>query len=31
MNEENELGHYDPLQAGIAWRRTLSFLWAHLG
>lgn len=31
MNEENLLGTYDPLQAAIAWRRTLSFLWGHLG
>ncbi|MEV6208500.1 alpha/beta fold hydrolase [Kitasatospora sp. NPDC051914] len=31
MNDENLLGTYDPLQADIAWQRTLSFLWGHLG
>lgn len=31
MNDENLIGTYDPLQAGIAWRRTLSFLRGHLG
>jgi carboxymethylenebutenolidase len=31
MNDENLLGTYDPLQARIAWQRTLSFLWGHLG
>ncbi|AUG81436.1 carboxymethylenebutenolidase [Kitasatospora sp. MMS16-BH015] len=31
MNDENPLGNYDGLQARIAWQRTLSFLWAHLG
>ncbi|KJK57200.1 dienelactone hydrolase family protein [Saccharothrix sp. ST-888] len=31
MNEENLLGTYDALQARVAWRRTLSFLWGHLG
>ncbi|MFE0460534.1 dienelactone hydrolase family protein [Kitasatospora sp. NPDC058965] len=31
MNDENLLGTYDPLQAGIAWRRTLTFLRGHLG
>ncbi|MFB6890441.1 dienelactone hydrolase family protein [Kitasatospora sp. NPDC056327] len=31
MNEEDLLGTYDPLQAEIAWRRTLTFLWGHLG
>ncbi|WP_405007545.1 dienelactone hydrolase family protein [Kitasatospora purpeofusca] len=31
MNEENLLGTYDPLQAAIAWKRTLAFLWGHLG
>ncbi|MFI9274582.1 dienelactone hydrolase family protein [Kitasatospora sp. NPDC052896] len=31
MNEENPLGSYDPLQAEVAWRRTLSFLRGHLG
>ncbi|MFF2351396.1 dienelactone hydrolase family protein [Kitasatospora sp. NPDC058115] len=31
MNEENLLGTYDPLQAEIAWRRTLTFLRGHLG
>ncbi|PYC75846.1 carboxymethylenebutenolidase [Streptomyces tateyamensis] len=31
MNDENLLGTYDPLQARIAWRRTLSFLHGHLG
>ncbi|MFE9423871.1 dienelactone hydrolase family protein [Kitasatospora sp. NPDC006697] len=30
MNDENPRGTYDPLQAGIAWRRTLSFLRGHL-
>ncbi|MFJ7250437.1 dienelactone hydrolase family protein [Kitasatospora sp. NPDC098652] len=31
MNDENLLGTYDALQARIAWRRTLTFLWGHLG
>ncbi|GAA1258006.1 dienelactone hydrolase family protein [Kitasatospora nipponensis] len=31
MNDENLSGTYDPLQARIAWRRTLSFLRGHLG
>ncbi|MFF2149146.1 dienelactone hydrolase family protein [Kitasatospora sp. NPDC058190] len=31
MNDENPLGTYDALQSGIAWRRTVSFLWGHLG
>ncbi|WP_405014304.1 dienelactone hydrolase family protein [Kitasatospora sp. NBC_01539] len=31
MNDENLNGTYDPLQARIAWQRTLSFLWGHLG
>ncbi|MFJ2191053.1 dienelactone hydrolase family protein [Kitasatospora sp. NPDC087861] len=31
MNDENPLGTYDPLQAATAWRRTLTFLWGHLG
>ncbi|MER7584861.1 alpha/beta fold hydrolase [Kitasatospora sp. NPDC097691] len=31
MNDENPLGTYDPLQAGIAWGRTLTFLRGHLG
>ncbi|MFE2915173.1 dienelactone hydrolase family protein [Kitasatospora indigofera] len=31
MNDENPGGRHDPLQARIAWRRTLSFLWGHLG
>ncbi|MER7754917.1 alpha/beta fold hydrolase [Kitasatospora sp. NPDC097643] len=31
MNDENLLGTYDPLQAGIAWRRTVTFLQGHLG
>ncbi|WP_030269487.1 dienelactone hydrolase family protein [Streptomyces sp. NRRL B-24484] len=31
MNDENHAGTYDPLQADIAWQRTLSFLWGHLG
>ncbi|GAB2728269.1 dienelactone hydrolase family protein [Kitasatospora kifunensis] len=31
MNDENVPGSYDPLQAKIAWRRTLSFLRGHLG
>ncbi|KDN81414.1 dienelactone hydrolase family protein [Kitasatospora cheerisanensis] len=31
MNDEKTPSSYDPLQAGIAWRRTLSFLWGHLG
>jgi carboxymethylenebutenolidase len=31
MNEENLNGTYDPLQAEIAWRRTLSFLRGYLG
>ncbi|MFI6444797.1 dienelactone hydrolase family protein [Kitasatospora sp. NPDC050543] len=31
MNEENVTGTYDALQSRIAWRRTLSFLWGHLG
>ncbi|MGF1431916.1 dienelactone hydrolase family protein [Kitasatospora sp. LaBMicrA B282] len=31
VNDENPQGHYDALQAGIAWRRTLSFLRGHLG
>ncbi|MFF7633367.1 dienelactone hydrolase family protein [Kitasatospora sp. NPDC008050] len=31
MNDENLLGTYDPLQAKVAWRRTLSFLRGHLG
>ncbi len=31
MNDENQPGGYDPLQARIAWRRTLSFLRGHLG
>ncbi|MFD5464345.1 dienelactone hydrolase family protein [Kitasatospora sp. NPDC127059] len=31
MNDENPLGTHDPLQARIAWRRTLTFLWGHLG
>lgn len=31
MNDENPLGTHDPLQAGIAWERTLSFLHGHLG
>ncbi|MFI2609320.1 dienelactone hydrolase family protein [Kitasatospora sp. NPDC018619] len=31
MNDENLIGTYDPLQARIAWRRTLTFLWGHLG
>ncbi|MFF1904055.1 dienelactone hydrolase family protein [Kitasatospora sp. NPDC058218] len=31
MNDENLLGTYDRLQARTAWRRTLSFLWGHLG
>ncbi|MER8187806.1 dienelactone hydrolase family protein [Kitasatospora sp. NPDC094015] len=31
MNDENPGGAYDPLQARIAWQRTLSFLWGHLG
>ncbi|MFF7591576.1 dienelactone hydrolase family protein [Kitasatospora purpeofusca] len=31
MNEQNLLGTYDPLQAAIAWKRTLAFLWGHLG
>ncbi|MDH6580024.1 dienelactone hydrolase family protein [Kitasatospora sp. MAP5-34] len=31
MNDENLLGTYDGLQARIAWQRTLSFLWGHLG
>ncbi|MER6298552.1 dienelactone hydrolase family protein [Kitasatospora sp. NPDC001539] len=31
MNDENILGTYDPLQARIAWRRTVTFLHGHLG
>ncbi|KJS60916.1 dienelactone hydrolase family protein [Streptomyces rubellomurinus] len=31
MNDENLIGTHDPLQARIAWRRTLTFLWGHLG
>ncbi len=31
MNDENPRGQYDALQARTAWRRTLSFLWGHLG
>ncbi|MDH6142306.1 MULTISPECIES: dienelactone hydrolase family protein [Kitasatospora] len=31
MNEENPSGNYDPLQAAIAWQRTLTFLRGHLG
>ncbi|MFJ9607500.1 dienelactone hydrolase family protein [Kitasatospora sp. NPDC101176] len=31
MNDEDLLGTHDPLQARTAWRRTLSFLWGHLG
>ncbi|MDH6709686.1 carboxymethylenebutenolidase [Kitasatospora sp. MAA19] len=31
MNDENPLGTYDPLQGATAWRRTLTFLWGHLG
>ncbi|MCX4750799.1 dienelactone hydrolase family protein [Kitasatospora sp. NBC_01287] len=31
MNDEDPDGAYDPLQARIAWRRTLSFLRGHLG
>ncbi|MFE2727010.1 dienelactone hydrolase family protein [Kitasatospora sp. NPDC059327] len=31
MNDENPHGGYDRLQARTAWRRTLSFLWGHLG
>ncbi|MFD5559751.1 dienelactone hydrolase family protein [Kitasatospora griseola] len=31
MNDEKTPSSYDPLQAAIAWRRTLTFLWAHLG
>ncbi|MFJ6619515.1 dienelactone hydrolase family protein [Kitasatospora sp. NPDC091335] len=31
MNDENLIGTHDPLQARIAWRRTLAFLWGHLG
>ncbi|MCX5214086.1 dienelactone hydrolase family protein [Kitasatospora sp. NBC_00240] len=31
MNDENPGGRYDALQARIAWQRTLSFLWGHLG
>ncbi|MFI6158223.1 dienelactone hydrolase family protein [Kitasatospora sp. NPDC051170] len=31
MNDENLIGTYDPLQARIAWRRTLTFLSGHLG
>lgn len=31
MNDENLLGTHDGLQARIAWQRTLSFLWGHLG
>ncbi|GJF34188.1 carboxymethylenebutenolidase [Kitasatospora sp. NE20-6] len=31
MNDENPTGTYDPLQARIAWQRTLSFLRGHLG
>ncbi|WP_030060661.1 MULTISPECIES: dienelactone hydrolase family protein [Streptomyces] len=31
MNDENLIGTYDPLQARIAWRRTLAFLRGHLG
>ncbi|GAA1990167.1 dienelactone hydrolase family protein [Kitasatospora viridis] len=30
MNEEDPQGGYDPLQARVAWRRTLSFLRGHL-
>ncbi|RKE22855.1 dienelactone hydrolase family protein [Streptomyces sp. TLI_171] len=31
MNDEKTPSSYDPLQAEIAWRRTVSFLWGHLG
>ncbi|MEV4557751.1 dienelactone hydrolase family protein [Kitasatospora sp. NPDC049285] len=31
MNDEKTPSTYDPLQAEIAWRRTLTFLWGHLG
>ncbi|MFJ9775981.1 dienelactone hydrolase family protein [Kitasatospora sp. NPDC101157] len=31
MNDENLLGTYDPLQARIAWQRTVTFLRGHLG
>ncbi|MFJ1708140.1 dienelactone hydrolase family protein [Kitasatospora sp. NPDC088346] len=31
MNDENPRGTYDALQARIAWQRTLTFLWGHLG
>ncbi|MFI8455098.1 dienelactone hydrolase family protein [Kitasatospora sp. NPDC085464] len=31
MNDENPLGTYDPLQARIAWGRTVTFLQGHLG
>ncbi|BAJ32557.1 MULTISPECIES: dienelactone hydrolase family protein [Kitasatospora] len=31
LNDEKTPSTYDPLQAEIAWRRTLSFLWGHLG
>ncbi|GAA4841274.1 dienelactone hydrolase family protein [Kitasatospora terrestris] len=31
MNDEKQPSTYDPLQADTAWRRTLAFLWAHLG
>ncbi|GAA2753084.1 dienelactone hydrolase family protein [Kitasatospora cinereorecta] len=31
MNDEKQPSGYDALQADTAWRRTLTFLWAHLG
>jgi carboxymethylenebutenolidase len=31
MNEENLLGTYDPVQAHVAWDRTIAFLGAQLG
>lgn len=31
MNDENPGGNHDALQARTAWRRTLGFLWGHLG
>jgi len=30
LNDEKHPTTYDPLQAAIAWRRTLTFLWTHL-
>ncbi|WP_441248661.1 dienelactone hydrolase family protein [Kitasatospora sp. McL0602] len=31
MNDENLRGTHDGLQARIAWQRTVTFLWGHLG